>query len=1255
MRRDLFIRAMRVGAAVALLGALSFQAAVAEKVPGARRSRRGLNLQALVFGVLETNRVFCGVNVKGELCVDPLNSPTVSGGFWPKGSVNSYIFNSGLQIAAVIPSDAGFEWAGDTTGVFFMDGRGDFGAGEQVELVYSSLDPDDALNWPRQGLVRDSAVFQDLLIDRISVSQQDIWTRYWDGNPVIAGGRTHPMGVLVEERGMVWNFPTGNEDIVYFTFDFTNITAKDRSVYSGLHPYIRDSIADIAEAYVAGVEDRFGITIPDGGYTFEDMYAAFYMDPDVGQAGSNYSTAILPYQMSMTYKSDFLEPDFVYTPEINGDPFSANPGFVGVKYLSSPLNPVTGLPVGLTMYANTRNPSGAGSGAEDPNGVTQMWRYLSGNNTPAIGDDPCTFPNPKERRLCFLLDFPTDIRFFQSSGPFRLEPGEQATIVVAYILAAPVAAALQGLVGGDVKPLFPYPGDSILAGTCGTQDCLRAVDSIAGWLSHNDDNGNGKIDQDEVVSVRRSLLDKALVAQAVFDNKFLLPFAPDPPPFFLVPGDNTVTVVWETTISEVTGDPFFQVANDPTSPLYDPNFRELDVEGYRIYRGRTTGSLQLIAQFDYAGTAITDATGGFDYGINCAPELGITTGCPTFPNDVPLAGEVIQVPPGGRVELADGSVFITTADTAVTGGASGFPPLAETGVPFAYIDNAVRNGFTYFYSVTAYDVNSVASGPTSLESGQVTQSVVPRSTASNKVAAGDVTFALIDRDGNVLDVAAPYPTIDPATGTFSGPMPPSGAASFELLAAELFADNLITPGSEAIIQVDSIQLAYYHDGTYFLSGTGTGAQAFAPGLPLGEEDGDAVMGPAEALLPADQDLADSLGLGEVPWAGKAAAQITAHAVTFQSRDADWHTSVDDAFFVATDPSMNSWGGSRWFDGDNETMADPANGIFKFGQLTGVNTIYQPTPCWSIVPGADDGCPGGSANALFRRNLQTTYHGTRAADVKVYWGAPGVVDSVIDVTHNLVVAFVPGTNIIAGWGFRNDIAGSSLTQAPADGLLDQYDFGHGPCFPGRPSWSSPNCASFPFLQTATLEPVDVDFDGAADGDGFAMYINGHFFIFQTAALPTNTVWTLRSYMGHVTKETGSYVFTPKPANPALPGLRLRITTGDGALFPDTMQVVLDSVHTVPDPYYVTTALETSVNEKLLQFVNLPSKAIIRIYSVSGILVDIIEHNDPTGGGTATWDLRNRNEQVVASGVYFYHIETATGQERISRFTVVQFSQ
>ena len=68
-----------------------------------------------------------------------------------------------------------------------------------------------------------------------------------------------------------------------------------------------------------------------------------------------------------------------------------------------------------------------------------------------------------------------------------------------------------------------------------------------------------------------------------------------------------------------------------------------------------------------------------------------------------------------------------------------------------------------------------------------------------------------------------------------------------------------------------------------------------------------------------------------------------------------------------------------------------------------------------------------------------------------------------------------------------------------------------------------------------------------------------------------------------------------------------------------------------------------------------------YSASGVLVRILEHHagnySPTSisqGSEIQWDLRNRNNQVVASGVYFYHLEAGDAR-RVGRFTVVNFAQ
>jgi hypothetical protein len=206
------------------------------------------------------------------------------------------------------------------------------------------------------------------------------------------------------------------------------------------------------------------------------------------------------------------------------------------------------------------------------------------------------------------------------------------------------------------------------------------------------------------------------------------------------------------------------------------------------------------------------------------------------------------------------------------------------------------------------------------------------------------------------------------------------------------------------------------------------------------------------------------------------------------------------------------------------------------------------------------------------------------------------------------------------------------------------------------------------ETAELSPLDFNNDGTTDGQGIVMVVNGEPFFMEMNALPAaGTQWHLRAISGVMTADCTpalgiamtdctNYTFEPNPVRPtSVPGLKYKITVEQQfAVNPDA-EANLDSVHTVPDPYYVTNAMEITANRKVLKWVNLPARVIIRIYSLSGVLINIIEHNDQTGGGEVAWNLRNRNNQFVASGVYFYHLETPNGQERVGRFTVVNFAQ
>jgi hypothetical protein len=84
--------------------------------------------------------------------------------------------------------------------------------------------------------------------------------------------------------------------------------------------------------------------------------------------------------------------------------------------------------------------------------------------------------------------------------------------------------------------------------------------------------------------------------------------------------------------------------------------------------------------------------------------------------------------------------------------------------------------------------------------------------------------------------------------------------------------------------------------------------------------------------------------------------------------------------------------------------------------------------------------------------------------------------------------------------------------------------------------------------------------------------------------------------------------------------------------------LESVAVVPNPYRATEAWDSPTGHEV-HFINLPSQAKIKIYSVAGDLVAELEHNDPVRD-FERWNLKNRYGQDVASGIYVYRVESAT---------------
>jgi hypothetical protein len=95
--------------------------------------------------------------------------------------------------------------------------------------------------------------------------------------------------------------------------------------------------------------------------------------------------------------------------------------------------------------------------------------------------------------------------------------------------------------------------------------------------------------------------------------------------------------------------------------------------------------------------------------------------------------------------------------------------------------------------------------------------------------------------------------------------------------------------------------------------------------------------------------------------------------------------------------------------------------------------------------------------------------------------------------------------------------------------------------------------------------------------------------------------------------------------------------------------LSQIKVVPNPYIAHAVWETTEGIRKIQFTHLPDECTIRIYTLAGDLVRVIEHDN--GTGAEDWDLLNKNQQGIVPGVYFYHVESEYG-EKLGKFAIIK---
>ena len=111
--------------------------------------------------------------------------------------------------------------------------------------------------------------------------------------------------------------------------------------------------------------------------------------------------------------------------------------------------------------------------------------------------------------------------------------------------------------------------------------------------------------------------------------------------------------------------------------------------------------------------------------------------------------------------------------------------------------------------------------------------------------------------------------------------------------------------------------------------------------------------------------------------------------------------------------------------------------------------------------------------------------------------------------------------------------------------------------------------------------------------------------------------------------------------------------------DSLAKTMDNIRVVPNPYVATNVMEPAVSNQFLNqrrrimFTNVPAQALIKIFTVSGVLVDEISINNSPDKGIVHWDMLTREGLEIAAGMYLFHIEAlATGDQKIGKFAVIK---
>jgi hypothetical protein len=129
-------------------------------------------------------------------------------------------------------------------------------------------------------------------------------------------------------------------------------------------------------------------------------------------------------------------------------------------------------------------------------------------------------------------------------------------------------------------------------------------------------------------------------------------------------------------------------------------------------------------------------------------------------------------------------------------------------------------------------------------------------------------------------------------------------------------------------------------------------------------------------------------------------------------------------------------------------------------------------------------------------------------------------------------------------------------------------------------------------------------------------------------------------------------------PFATGDRLAFSFTAPAFDADAAAEQLDDVYVVPNPYVAASTFEPANpylvgrGERRIYFMNLPPQCTVRIYTITGELVQTLTHDSTVDDGQEPWDLTSKDGMDVAFGVYLFHVDAPNVGEAVGRFALIK---